>query len=321
MAPASTATRPGRVTAPSGAFDGSAAVATIVKVFNNNTVLAVDEHGHEFVASGLGLGFQARPGTVVDHARVERTYRPSRTAPAERIVALLEQLPPTVICAVEQIIGDARRALGEHVTEHMVLPMADHVTFALERLRVGAAQVEYPFGWEVEHLYPNEFAVARSGLDVIERATGSRLPDIEAIPLAMHLVNAQFRATSADKTMQTTAVLRDILGIISSRFDLTIDGQSMDVARFVTHLRYLFTRAVADTTASRPVNTAADAVSDSFRVARPAEFAAARQVGVLLAERFGWHIDGDEQLYLALHVARLVDSSRGRSAADDGGFR
>ena len=34
----------------------------ILRVFNNNLVLALDEHGRDVILTGRGLGFQARPG-------------------------------------------------------------------------------------------------------------------------------------------------------------------------------------------------------------------------------------------------------------------
>lgn len=36
----------------------------IVRVFNNNLVLALDDRGREVILTGRGLGFQARPGSA-----------------------------------------------------------------------------------------------------------------------------------------------------------------------------------------------------------------------------------------------------------------
>ena len=44
----------------------------ILRVFNNNLVLARDPGGDEVILTGRGLGFQARPGQVVDPAKVVR---------------------------------------------------------------------------------------------------------------------------------------------------------------------------------------------------------------------------------------------------------
>ncbi|MBK8459481.1 MAG: PRD domain-containing protein [Micropruina sp.] len=42
----------------------------------------------------------------------------------------------------------------------MIIPLADHLSFAAKRMRQGLV-MEYPLGAEVAHLYPDELAVAR----------------------------------------------------------------------------------------------------------------------------------------------------------------
>ena len=48
----------------------------ILRVFNNNLVLALDEHGRDVILTGRGLGFQARPGQQVDTSKIVRTFVP-----------------------------------------------------------------------------------------------------------------------------------------------------------------------------------------------------------------------------------------------------
>ena len=62
----------------------------ILRVFNNNVVLARGQDGSEVVLTGRGLGFQAKPGGTVDESKVARTFVPVAVAfaggmPAERI--------------------------------------------------------------------------------------------------------------------------------------------------------------------------------------------------------------------------------------------
>lgn len=50
----------------------------ILRVFNNNLVLALDESGREVILTGRGLGFQARPGQeALDAAKVSRVFVPA----------------------------------------------------------------------------------------------------------------------------------------------------------------------------------------------------------------------------------------------------
>lgn len=277
----------------------------VVKVFNNNVVLGEDEQGKELVLLGRGVGFHTGPGMVVDMSRIERTFVPSATTNGDRLARIVGDLPLEDIDLTARVVELARARLGPHVTEHILVPMADHIAFALRRTAEGAEEIEYPLRWEVHYLYPAEVAVARQALDLIASERGIRLPDVEAVPLALHLVNAQFGAGDLRTTVQMTELLRRILEIIGEEYKVDIDEGSVEVARFVTHLRYLFLREQL----GKKLHQTQAELHQTLRAARPREYTSAGRIGTLLAERFGWEITSDEILYLALHVSRLVDTS------------
>ena len=283
----------------------------ITKVFNNNVVLAADDRGRELVLSGRGLGFKAAPGAEVDPGRVEKTFVAGGSTSAERLAAFLDEIPLEDIEVTEEILAAARDALGPHVTDALLVPLADHVSFALRRTREGVAEIEYPLRWEVQHLYPTEAAFAREALRIIERRRGVRLPELEAVPLALHLVNAQFGAPDLRTTARMTEVLRETLDIVRAEFGIDIDEDSVPVARFVTHLRYLFHREQQGTR-SPGVGTL---LIDAMRATHPGEHACAVRIADLLTTRFGWDVGGEEVLYLSLHVARLIADAASRGPA------
>lgn len=287
----------------------------VLKVFNNSVVLGVDDSGTELVLLGRGVGFQAKQGDTVDEGLVERTFVPDRSTTAERIAAFVQEIPRADIEVTEEIVREARRALGDHVTDHVLIPLADHVSFALRREREGATQIDYPLRWEVENLYPNEVAFSHEALAIIERRTGVRLPDLEAVPLALHFVNAQFgSAADIDVTLRMTEVLTETLDIIGAEYHVQIDERSPVVARFVTHLRYLFRREQQ----GRQLPSVADTLLEAVRTAQPREYACGQRIADLLGQRFGWDVGPEEVLYLTLHVARLTVSALAAQAAPVG---
>jgi beta-glucoside operon transcriptional antiterminator len=215
------------------------------------------------------------------------------------------EIPMADIELTEKIVSMARERLGAHVTEHVLVPMADHLSFALRRAAEGVTEIEYPLRWEVQYLYPDEVSVARAALDLVEQERGVRLPDIEAVPLALHLVNAQFGANDLNQLVKMTALLHRILAIVREEYGTEIDEGSVEVARFVTHLRYLFLREQQ----GKNLRETQGALHAALRSARPREYTSAGRIGELLNADFGWVITTDEVLYLALHVSRLVDAA------------
>lgn len=278
----------------------------VKKVFNNSVVLGVDERGTELVLLGRGIGFQTSAGAEVDAALIEKTFVPGGSTTAERLAAFVDEIPLEDILVTEEIVKAARATLGTHITDHVLVPLADHVSFALRRAREGAAEIEYPLRWEVQYLYPAEVAFSREALRIIEQHRGVRLPDLEAVPLALHFVNAQFGATDLTATLRMTEVLNETLGIIRAEYGIEIDEDSVPVARFVTHLRYLFLREQQ----GKKLKGVGDELKEALRASRPREYHCGGLVAALLNQRFGWEVTADEVLYLALHVARLTDDAR-----------
>ncbi len=276
----------------------------ISKVFNNNVVLSVDDGGQEVVLIGRGLGFQAKPGDDVDQERVERTFAPSDGQTPERIAAFLGEIPMDDIVLTEEIIDRGRDVLGSYVSAHMLLPLADHLSFALRRAR-GDVTIDYPLQWEVMALYPQEVAFSRSIIDLVERRTGVRLPDLEAIPFALHFVNARFGQDDLSKTMELTEVFAAVLEAVRGRLGIALDEDSLDVARFLTHLRYLFLRQERGALPGGDQQRLLEVV----RVSHPREFACAQEIKGLLEDRFEWALNQNELLYLTLHIARVSEST------------
>ena len=273
----------------------------IKRVFTNSVVLGVDQRGQELVLLGRGLGFQGCVGDVVDERLVEKTFVAEGSDTAERIAAFVDEISIEDIEVTEEIVRAGQIALGPYITNRMLIPLADHISFALLRAREGAS-IEYPLRWEVSYLYPAEVAFSRAALRIIERRRGIALPPLEAIPIALRFVNAQFGSPEMSTTMRMTEVLTQALAIIRDDFRIEIDDDSVTVARFVTDLRYLFLRE----SQGAQLPGIAIELHHAVQAAQPREYGCALRIAALLDEHFDWQVNDDELLYLSLHVARLT---------------
>jgi len=276
----------------------------ITKIFNNSAVLGVDEHGREAVLFGRGIGFRSRTGDIIDDSVVDKRFVPGDLASTDRIVQYLEDIPVEDIDLADSIIAEAKLEFGQGVSEHAVLPLADHLSFALRRLREGM-ELEYGMHWEVESLYPRELAFAQKMLALIAERRGVVLPDGEAIPLALHFVNAQFGAGEMSETMRITDALLAVMRTAATDLGIEFDAQSVFFARFVTHVRYLILRRIRGQRAAG----IDPSVGDAVRVASPLSYSVAESMADELSARFGWEVEEEERFYLALHVYRLAGQS------------
>lgn len=273
----------------------------ILTVFNNNVVLARDDAGREVVLTGRGLGFQRKPGDAVDATRVVRTFVPTPGSDAQDLGALVAQIPPEHIALAADALDLARAELGTALGTGVVVALADHLSFAITRAR-RRLPIEYPLQAEVAHLYPRELSVAHQIVAFVNSRIDVRLPQEEAVPVTLHLVNAGFATADLSRTFQMTEVFEQIFTVIERAYDRHIDRHGINTARFITHLRYFFVRMHQ----GAQLGESSDRLVRAIRLTYPAAFECALKIQTVLEMRLGQPITDDEVAYLTLHVARLT---------------
>jgi beta-glucoside operon transcriptional antiterminator len=273
----------------------------VLRVFNNNLVLARDESGTELILTGRGLGFQAKPGDPVVRDRIVRVFRPDDGRDPDHLAGLLAGIPPEHV----QLVTDALVEVGlERIATKpaLVVAMADHVGFALTRAADGQT-VDYPLLAEVTNLYAEEHAQATALLAAINARVPTPLPPTEAVGLALHLVNAGFATGDLAYSYTMTGLIQQFLDVIAGAHGVALPPASVSVGRFVTHLRYLFVRIHQ----RRQLDDARHSeVGDAIRRTYPDEAETADRLARLVELRLQAALTPDEVSYLALHVARMV---------------
>lgn len=276
----------------------------LLKVFNNNVVLAA-ESGVELVLTGRGIGYQKRRGDLVDPSRVEQRFVPDAQHDVQQLTAFLTELAPEYVGLAAEVLELAQRELKTGFKQSMIIPLADHLSFALQRVR-DQIEIEYPLRSEVTHLFPNELRVARKGVELVRERTGVDLPLDEAIPIALHFVNAVFASDDLAHTVRMAELFRQVFEILESAYERHFDTESVNAARFITHLRYFFVRVGGGQQLSENPDTFTNTIRSSF----PGAHLCAERVKALLELRLGQPITRDEVVYLTIHIARLASEER-----------
>ena len=277
----------------------------ILRVFNNNVVLATDPARGEVILTGRGLGFQARPGQPVDLTKVIKIFVPDEGRDPDNFGQLVAAIPPEHLLLAVQALEIVRRTMHVSTSSSTVVALADHLSFAIKRALKGM-QLEYPLHAEIAHLYPAELAVAERVVAYINDQLAVPIPSEEAVPIALHLVNAGFSTGDLSFTYQMTGVFQQLFDVLEQTFDRRIDRNTVNAARFITHLRYFFVRAHT----GRQLSDGAPALATAIRTSYPSEYVAATRLQAVLELRLAVPLTEDEINYLTLHVARMVDEIR-----------
>ncbi|HEY0188756.1 MAG TPA: PRD domain-containing protein [Cellulomonas sp.] len=277
----------------------------VVKVFNNGVVLARDESGQAVILLGAGLGYRSRPGSRVDESNVTYRFVPGPGTSTDFLSAFIVAIPPEYLAIATEMAAAAGEELERELTQSVIIPLAEHVSFAVKQYRTGT-HAGYPLAAEVQYLYPRELRAARAALEVMRARVPVTVPDDEAVPITLHIVNAMTSGLDMAHTFDMTALLRDVVVEIERVYGTTIDRRSVDAARFVTHLRYLLARVREPGSAALPMP---GDLRDSVQGSYPRAHACALRVAAIVERDLSLTITASEAVYLTLHVARLTGES------------
>lgn len=272
----------------------------LLRVFNNNVVLA-RRGAEDVIVTGRGIGFQAKPGTEVDPTKVVKVFVPDSGRDPDHMAAMIAGIPgeyvQLVIDAMHSV--DMSEALRSKLT--LVVAIADHIHGAVNR---GNA-VSYPLEAEVRHLYAEDFALAQQLLTAINGGLHKPLAPDEAVAITLHLVNAGFAVGDLSGTYRMTGLIQQILAVIGSHNNTELNSEDISVARFITHLRYLFVRMAEHKQLDSDDRQVATAISARY----PDAVETAQMVANLIELRLDSALTPDEVSYLTLHIARLEEAS------------
>ncbi len=274
----------------------------ILRVFNNNLVLARDGAGVEVILTGRGLGFQARVGQDVDDAKVVRRFVPSDGRDPDHLAELLAGIAPEHIQLVGAALAETGLEARASASPTLVIALADHISFALRRNSAGMV-IEYPLLAEVQHLYASEYAQAVALLGAVNSRLPDPLPASEAVALALHIVNTGLSTGDLSYTYTMTGVIQQMIAVIQESYSVQLDVGSVSVGRLITHLRYLFVRIHQHSQLDQEIS----AVGRTIREAYPRALECALRLGAVIELRLGATLTDDEVSYLTLHVARVTD--------------
>ena len=281
----------------------------ISRIYNNNVALTRDSCGQDAVVIGRGLAFGKRKGDLIDPNKVEQTFIPEHDISAERLSWSLSEIPPEILAIASELETKVRNTPDIKIANSFIIPFADHLHYAVARAREGL-QVDYPLAPEVTLLYPREVEFGRRALDLVHERLHLTLDPQEAIPLALHLVNAQFATADMSRAFRMTEVFAQVFDVIGATYGKPIDTNSMSAARFITHLRYLFVRADRENNKQQRHITQPGVLA-ALRADAPQAFACAQKVLLLLEMQLNQPLRQDELTYLTIHIDRLAQEMWG----------
>ncbi|RLU53958.1 transcription antiterminator BglG [Streptococcus iniae] len=271
----------------------------IDKVYNNNVIQVINDN-HEEILMGKGLGFQTRPGNLVNEDLIEKRFVLHDSELAIELTSVYKNLSSQESEVVWAIIDHGQEVLDNTYDIALYIALADHLHYTFERVKEGLI-ISNPLSWEIRKFFPKEFQVGRDALELIKAKLDLPLPNDEVASIALHFINAQKDITASEKNQQMSKIVTGILDIVRFHYGTISDDNSLTYTRFVTHIQYF---------AQRVVNGLVQGANDSFlyeqvKLNYPSAFSCAEKIKAYVESTYNFLMSKDEQVYLTIHIQRL----------------
>lgn len=272
---------------------------TVIKIFNNN-VLFVSQGNTEKILFGKGIGFGKRTGDkILKSVKVDKIFSIEDSSNTHAFNELVSRVDNSLIGLCEEVICMISNELNEELNEKIHISLTDHITFTLKRLKEND-EIENPFLVETETLYNKEFEIARKAVKMLEDRLKISIPDGEIGFITLHIHSSRNKGKLSN-TLKYAFLSSTIVEFIEDSLNIEIDRQSLDYARFLTHIRFAIERILNDNPIKNELlNVIKKQYSDSYKLAK--------KIARIIEKELHLEVVDDEVAYLAVHIQRFKGS-------------
>lgn len=278
----------------------------IMRILNNNAVITLDEQGQEKIVCGRGIAYKKRIGDSVPESAVNKVFVAIDKEERQKMATLLAEIPLEYLQIADEIVKMFRQGMNKELSSSIYINLSDHIYTAVSRYLDGVT-VPNSLLWDIKRYYQQEYQLGKKALDIIEQNLKVRLPEDEAGFIALHIVNAEMDEANLAKVYQITQVIQEICNLVRYHFTLEFDEESTDYYRFVTHLKFLARRLVE---AKQYDDHISDGLCVILSQQYPDTFKCVQRICGFVHKKYHYDLTEDEQIYLIIHIERVVHRSR-----------
>lgn len=273
----------------------------ILKIFNNNSVVALSENKQDIILTGAGIGFKKKPGDLVDESKIEKRYV-FQDEQMKRLESSLNKIPVIYFEITEQIIKKARKDLDTDFSSEIFIAISDHISFAMKRYQQNIYLPNIILN-ETKVLYKKEFEIGLWAIQYIFKKTRVLLDEHEAGYIALHLANFSLSNKNNNATKITTFT-KEIIDAIQKIMKKELKSNSLEYARISMHLKYLGERIFRNESISN--------IDTTYNIRKllkddPRLSLCINRIFTLISKKYNYNLSPDEQTYLCVHIKRNID--------------
>ena len=269
----------------------------IIKKINTSAVIALDSMDREIVVFGKGIGFPQVPYELEDLSKIERTFYDVDP----RYQGVIAEIPDNIVEVAIGITDFAENELETELSPNFPFTLADHLNFAIERLKSGIDLTE-AISYDIKTLYETEYRLGQKAVELMYEKNGVMLPKSEAVNIALHIINNEKGTKDATKVIRDARIVSEVDRIIEDSMQMKMDRDSYEYARYVKHLMYLVNRFESGDEGEVKNGMMLKTLAKEY----PDIYECAYKITQYFIKTWEYECNSDETLYLMLHINRLL---------------
>ena len=122
----------------------------------------------------------------------------------------------------------------------------------------------------------------------------------------LHIVSSEFETSEVSDVQKITELINAIIKIVKMHFKIDFDEDSVSYQRFLTHLKF-FSARVMDGEVYK------DSMEEIYRamvVQNSRAYTGVEKVAQFIEKQYGYRLSIDEELYLLIHIKRILDEQQ-----------
>ena len=276
----------------------------ILKVFNNNSVVALSDYRQDVIVTGSGVGFHKKPGDLVDERKIERQYV-FQDEHKKRFEQLLSDISNVCFEITDWIVKRATKELKKDFSSEIFIAISDHISYAMKRKSEGIYLPNIILN-ETKVLYEDEYKIGLLALEYIKKRTGISLEIDEAGYIALHLANFAV-ANQDNNAVKIVSFTKEVIDVIQNTMNKQLGENTLAYARISIHLKYLSERIFRNEKVQLE-----DTTYDirSMLKTDPRMSMCINRIVRLIKQRYDYELSPDEQTYLCIHIKRNVTTNQ-----------
>lgn len=210
-------------------------------------------------------------------------------------------IPMDIIVLTNKIIDYAQSIIEFDINETIYFSLADHINYAIIRAKQGL-YLTTGLSYEIASYYPEEMKISLKVIDILNKRYKLNFPKDEAGTIAMHFVENENRDNTQGSVAANDKVVDEITLLIEEDFNIIIDRTSFNYSRFVSHIQYMLLR----TNEKISIDTENKNLFTTLTEQYPIVYHCCNKIVYYFNQEFNWSLTEEEQLYLMLHLNRLL---------------